>query len=386
MRAKGLNKPLALKGAHTEKTPNREAPVLIRLFPWKFLLRLAARRFDIIDPLLVAARIRSFAQPSEVQEPIELLRAGIIFHARGLLNTKAIQHNLDWVWPYWVERQFNPRDHSFIPRAFSFSHINLTHRNWTAIGVPDLPLYPLVDPRGLVTPLHDSWSIDCWFQNDGGMSLCPSRMAEVGQKLIDDHGRRIITRSAAEGIVLTTEAAMTVKQGAPPKQYPLSKRCRRHLDTFIDRQSSAGFFHSQDGEWDSNGQVLWLFNRYRLLSGGDFNRDWLEPIRKGAEWIARKRVFSTRNPKINGLPAIPASPHRRLDSAAIGCLVADYPPATAAAGRCENGGYRRISCRELSGKRVLFPGDDPFRDQYLHDPGTCRDLSEGRRSPFSHPI
>jgi hypothetical protein len=563
----------------TEKTPNRETPVLMRLFPWKFLLRLAARRFDIIDPLLVAARIRSFAQPSEVQEPLELLRAGIIFHARGLLNTKAIQHNLDWVWPYWVERQFNPRDHSFIPRAFSFSHINLTHRNWTALGVPDLPLYPLVDPRGLVTPLHDSWSIDCWFQDDGGISLCPSRMAEVDQKLIDDHRRQVITRSAAKGIVLTTEAVMTVddgqpmlqldalaesansgwlvialrpcnpegvqfiehaevledhqgwlvngqievrlteppqkylfsdyrsgdvffrlkepqsvvskscrigmvtaaacyriEQGTPPKKYPLSislappesppqidrqnwpeaelpaagiqipdpwaqflyrtatrslihlsagevipgpytynrfwfrdacymlnamltiglsSRCRRHLDSFADRQSSAGFFHSQDGEWDSNGQVLWLFNRYRLLSGGDFNRDWLEPIRKGAEWIAKKRVFSTTDPKINGLlppgfsaehfgpndhyywddfwavaglhaaaetmtalgfakesaaigatarameqdllhsialvagetgfTAIPASPHRRLDSAAIGCLVADYP-------------------------------------------------------------
>ena len=90
----------------------------------------------------MAARIRGFAQPSEVQEPIELLRAGIVFHARGLLNTKAIQHNLDWIWPYWVERQFNPRDQSFIPRAFSFSHINLTHRNWTAVGQPDLPALP----------------------------------------------------------------------------------------------------------------------------------------------------------------------------------------------------------------------------------------------------
>jgi hypothetical protein len=87
------------------------------------LLRLAARRYKTIDPLSMAARIRGFAQPSEVQEPIELLRAGIVFHARGLINTKAIQHNLDWIWPYWIERQFNPRDQSFHTAGlFLFPH------------------------------------------------------------------------------------------------------------------------------------------------------------------------------------------------------------------------------------------------------------------------
>ncbi|MDB6115717.1 MAG: hypothetical protein JWQ62_2662, partial [Lacunisphaera sp.] len=87
-----------------------------------------ARAYGFLDPVAVLARLRGFSQASEVSEPIELLRAGMLFHARGLVNTKAIQHNLDWIWPYWVERQFNPDDPSFIPRAFSFSHINLTHR------------------------------------------------------------------------------------------------------------------------------------------------------------------------------------------------------------------------------------------------------------------
>ena len=49
-----------------------------------------------------SGRLRGFSQQSEVGEPIELLRAGMLFHARGLVNTKAIQHYLDWVWPYWV--------------------------------------------------------------------------------------------------------------------------------------------------------------------------------------------------------------------------------------------------------------------------------------------
>ncbi|MEZ4551603.1 MAG: hypothetical protein R2874_14310 [Desulfobacterales bacterium] len=131
------------------------------------MVKFAARRYGVINPLDILAKMRSFAQPSEIAEPLELLRAGILFHARGLINTRAIQHNLDWVWPFWVEKQFNPNDPSFIPRAFSFSHVNLTHRNWTAVGHPDLSVYPIVDPRGLVTPLYDGWSLDFWIIGDG---------------------------------------------------------------------------------------------------------------------------------------------------------------------------------------------------------------------------
>lgn len=554
--------------------------MLKRLFPWKYLLKLAAKRYDIIDPLSVAARIRSFAQPSEVQEPIELLRAGIVFHARGLLNTKAIQHNLDWVWPYWVERQFNPQDTSFIPRAFSFSHINLTHRNWTALGVPDIPVYPVVDPRGLVTPLPDGWSIDCWFMDDSGAVSCPSRIASVTQHLEDKTARRIVTRSKKDNLTLNVKAFAKMGNGGPvietraradctidgwlifslrpynpegvqfiehaeiledgrgwlvneetvvrlsqkpekilfsnyqagdvlfhleeeqtasakscrigmvtsaalyrvkagdsstehgysiklpaaeafpdkkvsrdwpeaeseaarlrvpdahiqflhdtavrslihltagdavPGPYTynrfwfrdacvmlnallsagLSRRCRNHLDTFAGRQTREGFFHSQDGEWDSNGQVLWLKNRYRLLTGESLEQKWLDSMVKGVKWIADKRDLSTQDPKLRGLLpagfsaehfgpndnyywddfwaiaglfgaaetfaahsmskeelfardtafdmeravltstgivakergslAIPTSPNRRLDSGAIGVIVADYP-------------------------------------------------------------
>ncbi len=161
---------------------------MFRFLPWKMIVRKAARNYGIADPALWLARIRQFSQESEVQEPIELLRAGIHFHARGLINTKAIQHNLDWVWPYWVERQFDPADESFVPRAFSFSHINLTHRNWTAVGLPELSLYPIVDPRGLVTPLHDGWSIDFWLTDPDGRQLIPSRTLDddVDQSLKTD--------------------------------------------------------------------------------------------------------------------------------------------------------------------------------------------------------
>ncbi len=445
--------------------------------PWRFITKRAARAYGVIDPITFLARLRRFSQPSEVQEPIELLRAGILFHARGLINTKAIQHNLDWVWPYWVERQFNPADHSFIPRAFSFSHVNLTHRNWTAVGQPDLPVYPIVDPRGLVTPLYDGWSIDFWFRTADEKFLLPSRLdtveqywqldpnlcvhtiarkdgmaiqsavwLEAAKKIPELHMRvtatsetpgslvvalrpynpegiqfieKVATDASGSGwlvngrsmlrfgeapeqilfsnydggdvihrlgeparqhgntcrVGMATAAAlfpvaeaenrsthlrMTLESELPRRQlfaagpseaawqnclagtagldvadekiqflydaavrtlFLLSareivpgpytykrfwfrdaclmlnalmavggmERAYRILDTFPALQKVTGYFQSQEGEWDSNGQVLWIMERYLRLSGQYPNNRWLRAIFKGVQWIKNKR-------------------------------------------------------------------------------------------------
>ena len=191
---------------------------MFRFLPWKSIVKRAARAYGIADPALWLARIRSFAQPSEVAEPIELLRAGILFHARGIVNTKAIQHNLDWIWPYWVQRQFDPNDVSFIPRAFSFSHVNLTHRNWTAVGLPELSIYSIVDPRGLFTPLQDGWSIDCWLVAPDGKLLAPSRLPDtaVRQELVvGDDDLSVVTLSRLHGMTLKQTARVVVEQDQP---------------------------------------------------------------------------------------------------------------------------------------------------------------------------
>uniref|UniRef100_UPI0025C5D634 hypothetical protein n=1 Tax=Desulfonatronospira sp. TaxID=1962951 RepID=UPI0025C5D634 len=169
----------------------------------------------IIDPIRLMARLRRFAQPSEVNEPIELLRAGIIFHARGLINTRAIQHNLDWVWPFWVQKQFNPNDSSFIPRAFSITHVNLTHRNWTAVGHPDLSLYPIVDPRGLVTPHIDGWSMDFWIIDHQGEHLLPSRTRQVSQELHLEPNLEVTTLVKGQGKQLHSSVWVEVKENSP---------------------------------------------------------------------------------------------------------------------------------------------------------------------------
>lgn len=451
--------------------------MLLKWMPWKYFLKRTAKTYDIIDPLTVLARLRSFAQPSEIQEPIELLREGIKFHARGLINTKAIQHNLDWIWPFWVEKQYNPNDPSFIPRAFSFSHINLTQRNWTALGLPNLSCYPIIDPRGLITPFYNGWSLDFWVISENNRKMIPSKLQDVDQHLATEDMLRLKTSCRLPGMHLTQSAEVVTKNGQPlliisvhvqissgrwlvtalrpynpegiqfiervsfepsrqvlvvdnreriyleeapekmlfsayangdviykleeeegenavrcpvgmataaavynlqglrekrltiriplqteassytfresqdeenwhsvlkdtarlsvpdgniqylydtavktlillsagdivPGPYTyrrfwfrdacfmlnallaigLTDRCRRILSKFPTRQKRSGFFHSQDGEWDSNGQVLWIYNRYESLSGQVLDPTIRDTIYRAVKWIGHKRL------------------------------------------------------------------------------------------------
>ncbi|MDR2877759.1 MAG: hypothetical protein LBV36_06970 [Chromatiales bacterium] len=186
----------------------------MKWLPWRFLIRRVARAHGFLDPVLLLSHLHRFAQPSEVSVPLELLRAGVVFHARGLINSRVIQHNLDWVWPYWIERQFDPHDVSFVPRAFSITHVNLTHRNWTAVGVPDLPELALVDPRGLLTPFPDGWSLDCWVIDDSENVLLPSRAKQADQWLGGDR-LTVVTECSAAGMQLRTEASMQARAEQP---------------------------------------------------------------------------------------------------------------------------------------------------------------------------
>ena len=454
----------------------------LKWLPWRFLLRRAARAHGFLDPLALWARLQRFAQPSEVGEPIELLRAGALFHARGLINARVIQHNLDWVWPYWIERQFDPRDESFIPRAFSITHVNLTHRNWTAVGWPDCPELPIVDPRGLLTPCLDGWSLDTWIVTGDGRCLLPSRAASCRQRLALEPAPVVVTETEHDGLSLcarawverhdgvalcrlqvtaradtpawavlalrpynpegvsfihelhlspqrrswtiegrpavhfsapaerhhvsdyrrgdvhihlrdhedrdqvrcevgmATAAALfrlepgqareigvhialggrhrpqsgpgwdqalaghctlqvpeariqglydaalrTLVLHAPGEVYPgpytykrfwfrdaafiiqgllcagLGARAERALNRFPGRQNTRGYFLSQEGEWDSNGEALWIMHRFCELTGREPRQAWRQAILRGARWIARKRLSGT-----------PASPHAGL--------------------------------------------------------------------------
>src|SRR6185436_12658152 len=108
-----------------------------------------------------------------------------------------------------------PADQSFIPRAFSFSHINLTHRNWTAVGLPDVPYYPIVDPRGLVTPLFDGWSLDFWLLPANADPVFPSKLAPFKQELLLDENLRVRSVAEGPGVALHTEVTLRLEDGEP---------------------------------------------------------------------------------------------------------------------------------------------------------------------------
>ncbi|MDX1377150.1 MAG: hypothetical protein R3357_16410, partial [Burkholderiales bacterium] len=78
-------------------------------------------------------------------------------------------------------------------------------------------------------------------------------------------------------------------------------RVERALDGFPARQHRDGFFFSQETEWDSNGEALWILARYAALSGRGPKRAWHDAIRRGAQWIVDKRVRDE-----------PGSPHAGL--------------------------------------------------------------------------
>ncbi len=453
--------------------------MLWKWFPWKYVIRRLATSHGMLDPVRLLARFNKFSQPSEVAAPTELVRASALFHARGLLNARAIQSNLDWLWPYWVCRQFNPLDSAFIPRSFSLTHVNMTNRNWTAVGLPGCAAYPLVDPRGLVTPFFDGWSLDCWLIDcKGGGHLLPPLTGDVEQRLLMDDGRLAVetflrrgsmrlssivelelmegkpvlrirheAQSSAscrlvvalrpfnpEGLsfvnklrletdrwiiddngvvefgetpdgsristfrggdvfssldsddggtdtegecdvgMLTAAASFDMGKGprrldltvdvsrdpeydssasflpftenwseaiagacrldvpderfvylfdtslrsmvlhSPLDVYPgpfyykrfwfrdavmilnamlsagFHDRAERIIDRFSARQNAAGYFLSQHGEWDSNGQVLWILRRFKDLTGTDIPQRWVKSLTKGAKWLQRKRL------------------------------------------------------------------------------------------------
>jgi putative flippase GtrA len=184
-------------------------------FPVRLLVRNIARKHGFVDPVKLLFQLQNFSHPSEVVAPKELLRSGAVLHARGLINSLAIQHNLDWVWPYWVECQYNPKNDAFIPRAFSLTQINLTHRNWTALGIPDSSEFSIVDPRGLVTPCYDGWSLDAWIVPAEGKPLIPSRLAVVSQELAMDDGLCVITEFCFDKLRLKIKAQIIGSAQSP---------------------------------------------------------------------------------------------------------------------------------------------------------------------------
>jgi hypothetical protein len=166
---------------------------------------------DVIRHLSTFQRL---GEGVEIELPSEMMPVGARTVFRALRTRAAAQISADWVWPYWLERQLDPRSPAFVPRGHLPFLTNLTHRNWTAIGNLDSPWEAIVDPRGLVTPWYDGWSLDWWIGADDRWHV-PSREVGVRQRLVRDapvvetamsipsgdavHRAYAVRRSSAEG-------------------------------------------------------------------------------------------------------------------------------------------------------------------------------------------
>jgi hypothetical protein len=147
-------------------------------------LRQAMGRLRITDDIVRhLTTFQRLGETVEVQLPSELLPVGARTLFRAVRTRGAAQLGVDWVWPYWLERQLDPRSPAFVPRGHLPVTTNMTARNWTGIAPPRSAHTAIVDPRGLMTPWFDGWSLDWWVGTDTGWHL-PSRSEGVRQRLV----------------------------------------------------------------------------------------------------------------------------------------------------------------------------------------------------------
>ncbi len=161
------------------------------------LVRRVASGLKIPEPAL-----RMFRTANELSGldrktlPTELIPLNTIQIARGLLNFTLIQSLDGWVLPYWAERQYDPSDRAFVPRSHLGLSMNVTGRNWTAVGSPACATEPVVDGRGAVMPWRNRWTTECWLRS-GEEVYFPSRAESVRQMLRE--GLPIVTTVHAIG-------------------------------------------------------------------------------------------------------------------------------------------------------------------------------------------
>ena len=144
--------------------------------------------------------------------PPELFQLSAPMVTRGLLNYAILQMKRDWLYPYWVHQQLDPKSKSFVARSQNPLLLNITHRNWTMLGSPNGEYEAIVDPCGLLTPLPREWSIDVWLVTDHG-TFQPSLSNPISQEY-DTKAPRITTRFDVQGISIEIEAFVdTTNQG-----------------------------------------------------------------------------------------------------------------------------------------------------------------------------
>ena len=177
-----------------------------------FLLEQALKKLNLTEDSIAQLKlVTALGDVRGTGFPAELFELSAPMVVRGLLNFSILQMKRDWVYPFWVHQQLDPANQSFIPRSQNPLLINITHRNWTALGSPHGLHEAIVDPRGLVTPLPREWSVDAWLAEDEEV-LFPSLLPEASQEFNPD-APRITTSVEWRSLRLRTDAFVAAIRG-----------------------------------------------------------------------------------------------------------------------------------------------------------------------------
>lgn len=128
----------------------------------------------------------------------------------GVNNILAVHTNRNWVWPLWIEEQWQPDSKSFIPTGAGILGANLSRRNWTSLGHALSSRECMVDPVGMVTVDAHAWSVLPYIKSAGELFAPPYLCQQVRQTLSDDYLPVVSTHlPAGDGTVWTSTVAVT---------------------------------------------------------------------------------------------------------------------------------------------------------------------------------
>jgi hypothetical protein len=150
--------------------------LLEKIFKWFNIPALAVRSFRLSNKI---------SGLKKANLPVELIPLNTTQFSRGILNYTFFQHYPDWKIPFWAVQQYDPGNKAFVPRSHLGVSINVTNRNWTAIGNMNCDVEPIVDPRGSVMPFRNSWTIEIWLKTNDQL-IIPAYETNVKQELVND--------------------------------------------------------------------------------------------------------------------------------------------------------------------------------------------------------
>lgn len=133
---------------------------------------------------------------------------------QGMLNSQFIPNKLDSIWPYWVYRQAQPDSPSFTITTSPPMLVNSTNRNWTGLSAPSIAPTPIVDPKGLITPYPNGWSIDLWIANSKRI-VSPAILKNVNQSF-DNTKPSITTEFELNELEISAKAMLCVRMPEEP--------------------------------------------------------------------------------------------------------------------------------------------------------------------------